>query len=471
MEYEHHATADGVIVCVRAQLRFDGGAYASSTSAVVLNAATVGGGPYVVPNALIDAVGAYTNNPPNGAMRGFGSVQVAIAYEAQMDRLAAAVGIDPLEVRARNAMREGDVMPTGQVVRGPVAISETVVELRALPDPPAAVALPGAEFDATRGEGVRRGVGYALGYKNTAFSEGFDDSATARVRLECGDDGGARCIVHTAASEVGQGVLGVQEQIARTELGVDDVRVAVADTDVGSAGSASASRLTWMIGGALRGACAELRSALLEAAAAQAGCAAADLTVGDGHVGRDGAALLAIADVLRDTGPLDAEHTHHHVETEPLDPETGQGDVHAGFAFCGHRAVVDVDVELGLARVVELTCVEDVGRAINPLALEGQLEGASIQGLGLALSEALVVRDGIVRSRSFGAYRIPTFVDAAPVPTVVLELADPNTPYGVKGVGEIASISSTPAILAALRDATGRDVTRAPARPEDLVAR
>ena len=147
-------------------------------------------------------------------------------------------------------------------------------------------------------------------------------------------------------------------------------------------------------------------------------------------------------------------------------PRPVQGDSHAGFAFVAHRAVVDVDVELGLARVVELTCAQDVGKVVNPMALEGQLEGGSIQGLGLALSEELLLDDdGLVQTRSFGSYRIPTIVDAAPVPSIVLELGDPETPYGLRGVGELPSISSTPAILAALRAATGHALTRAPVRP------
>jgi CO/xanthine dehydrogenase Mo-binding subunit len=157
------------------------------------------------------------------------------------------------------------------------------------------------------------------------------------------------------------------------------------------------------------------------------------------------------------------------VPTERLDPETGQGDLHAGFAFVAHRAVVDVDVELGLARVVQLTCAQDVGRAINPMALEGQLEGGSIQGLGLALSEEVLLDGGLVQTRSFGAYRMPTIVDAAPVDHIILELGDPATPYGLRGVGEMPSITSTPAILAALRAATGHALTRAPVRPQDLV--
>ncbi len=177
---------------------------------------------------------------------------------------------------------------------------------------------------------------------------------------------------------------------------------------------------------------------------------------------------LDLAEVLA-TGPIEAERTYRHRTTEPLD-ERGQGDAHAGFAFVAHRAVVDVDIELGLARVVELACAQDVGKAMNPLALEGQLHGGSVQGVGLALTEDLLSTDGIVRTRSFGSYRIPTIVDAPPVPTIILELSDPDTPYGLKGVGEMPSISSTPAVVAALRAATGLALERVPVLPEDLVA-
>jgi CO/xanthine dehydrogenase Mo-binding subunit len=188
----------------------------------------------------------------------------------------------------------------------------------------------------------------------------------------------------------------------------------------------------------------------------------------DGHVLLDGEPALPLAELLACEG-VEETRTYRHDPTDELDPETGQGDSHAGFAFVAHRAVVEVDVELGLARVVELACAQDAGRAINPLALEGQLEGGSIQGLGLALTEELLTADGIVQNPSFGSYRIPTIVDAPPVPTIVLELGDPATPYGLRGVGEMPSISSTPAILAALRAATGLALTRAPVRPEDLV--
>jgi CO/xanthine dehydrogenase Mo-binding subunit len=475
MEYEHHADADGRLVAVRAKIWLDGGAYASSSTAVVSNATTLAVGPYAVPNASLLGTVVYTNNPPCGAMRGFGAVQVAVAYEAQMDRLAAAVGLDPLELRRRNALRDGGTLPTGQAVRGPVA---TVALLEALEERPLPAArapgddprgLPGSTFRAGDGGAeIRRGVGYAAGFKNIAFSEGFDDVSTARVALTA-RDGRPVVEVHTAAAEVGQGVLGVQEQIARTELGVAEVVVLAADTAIDSAGSASASRLTWMIGGAVKAACVAVRTAALERAAGVLGEREAALALRDGAVWRGEERVLEVAELVAGA-PVEAVRTYRHAPTEALDPITGQGDSHAGFGFVAHRAVVDVDVELGLARVVELTCAQDVGKVINPMALEGQLEGGSIQGLGLALSEEVLLGDdGRVHTTSFGEYRIPTIVDAAPVPTIILELGDPDTPYGLRGVGEMPSISSTPAVLAALRAATGRAVTHAPALPEDLV--
>jgi len=305
---------------------------------------------------------------------------------------------------------------------------------------------PGGAFGATEGEGVRRSVGYAYGYKNIAFSEGFDDYTVARVRLSA-PGGVPRAEVYTAAAEVGQGLVGVCEQVAREELGVERVQVQSSDTRVGSAGSASASRMTWMVCGAIVDACAAVRQELGLSAPAPP------------H---------ELARLLGD-GTVEREATYRHPATEPMDPRTGRGDVHAGFAFIAHRAVVDVDVELGIARVAQLACAQDVGQAINPLAVEGQLEGGSVQGLGLALMEELLVEDGIVVNRSLGEYRIPTILDAPQLPSVILELGHPNAPYGVTGVGELACVTSTPAVLAALRAATGRPLTRVPVRPEDLV--
>jgi xanthine dehydrogenase D subunit len=460
LAYEHGATRDGRLVYVKARILLDGGAYASSSPAVAANAACFAVGPYNCPNAVIDSIVAYTNNPPCGAMRGFGAVQTCFAYEAQMDRLAAALEIAPLELRKRNAMQEGDAtLPTGQQIAGPAPVMEILewLEAQPLPEDDASVALdlrllPGGVSNTTHGEGVRRGVGYAIGFKNVCFSEGFDDYSTARVRVEL-HDGEPHVAVHTAAAEVGQGLVTVCAQVARTELEIEDVIVHPADTSVGSAGSSSASRQTYCTGGAVRGACRAVREELQSRASVD-----------------EWREAHAILPQLLAEGPAEATYEFHHRPTQQLDPETGQGDAHLQYAFAAHRAVVDVDVELGLIRVVELATAQDVGRAINPQAVEGQIEGGSAQGLGLALMEEVQVQEGIVRNPSFTDYLVPTILDMPGVRMEVMELGDPDAPYGLKGVGEPPTISSTPAIAAAVRAATGRPLTRVPIRPQDIVS-
>ena len=460
LTYEHGATRDGRLVYVRARILLDGGAYTSSSPAVAANAACFAVGPYRCPNASIDSIVAYTNNPSCGAMRGFGAVQTCFAYESQMDRLAEALGVGPVELRLRNAMTDGDaVLPTGQHVAGPVPVAELLKRLQALPVPAEDATLqrdlrrlPGGVSNTTHGEGLRRGVGYAVGFKNVGFSEGSDDYSTARVRLMIAD-GRPVVHVHTAAAEVGQGLVTVCAQIARAELGVEEVVVHPADTMVGSAGSSSASRQTYCTGGAVQAASAAIRRQV-----------------------RSGAGSAAWEEVLANLPDLlageavEATREFHHRPTRPLDPETGQGDAHVQHAFAAHRAIVDVDVELGLVRVVEIATVQDVGRAINPQAVEGQVEGGTAQGLGLALMEEVQVNGGIVRNPSFTDYLIPTILDMPPVRAEILELGDPEAPYGLKGVGEPPTISSTPAIVAAIRAATGRTLVRVPVRPQDIVS-
>jgi OHCU decarboxylase len=350
-------------------------------------------------------------------------------------------------------MRPGTRMPTGQVVREPAPIAELLQRVRAMPLPPAPAdggrdlrELPGGVSNTTHGEGVRRGIGYAIGIKNVGFSEGFDDYSTARVRL-CMDAGAPLVEVHTAAVEVGQGLVTVQAQIARTELGVERVAVLTADTRVGSAGSSSASRQTYVTGGAVKAACEAVRDRL----------PADPRTMTTEELG----ALLG-NDAIEETVEW------RHRETYPLD-ENGQGDAHVQFAFSAHRAVVDVDVELGLVRVVELATTQEVGKAMNPQALEGQIQGGTAQGLGLALFEEIQIKDGRVLNASFTDYLLPTILDVPPMRIEILEHADPEAPYGLKGVGEPPHISTPPAVVAALRAACGRPLTRVPVRPEHIV--
>jgi len=478
--YEHGITNEGRLVWLRARTYLDGGAYMSSSPAVAGNAATLGAGPYEVPNVAIDVYAAYTNNPPCGAMRGFGAVQACFAYESQMDECARRAGLDPVEFRIRNAMSQGSVMPTGQIVDSAAPVAELLRRVRDAPLPARPVPggqaagavpdlreLPGGVSNTTHGEGVVRGVGYGIGIKNVGYSEGFDDYSTARVRLAV-VAGEPTVTVHTAAAEVGQGLVTLQAQIARTELGVDQVVVHPADTTVGSAGSSSASRQTYVTGGAVQAACAAVRAAVLELAARRHGVPPGELTLSGGKVVSQAAGVLAaLADVLGGE-VIEETVTWRHRPTHPLDPETGQGNAHVQYAFAAHRAVVDVDTELGLVKVVELATAQDVGKAMNPLALAGQIHGGTAQGLGLALMEEVQVSGGAVRNPSFTDYLIPTILDVPPMKLDILELADPHAPYGLRGAGEPPTISSTPAIVAAIRAATGRPLHRVPVRPDEI---
>jgi len=472
MRYEHGATKDGRLVYMKAEIVLDGGAYASSTPAVVGNAASLGAGPYEIPNIAIDAYGVYSNNPPCGAMRGFGAVQACYAYESQMDKLADACGLDPIEIRLRNVIGEGSKIATGQTVDMPAPLTELLERVRRFPRPQALDAsdvrnLPGGVGATTDGSAVRRGVGYGIGIKNICFSEGFDDYSTARVRLEV-IGGEPTALVHTAAAEVGQGLVTLKTQIARTELGVQQVTIAPADTTVGSAGSSSASRQSYMTGGAVQAACAAVRDRVVVLAEKKLGRVLTGATLAGGAlVTETGAAVATLAEIL-DGEAVEETREYRHRRTRVMDPLTGQGDAHVQFAFCVHRAVVDVDVELGLVKVVELAAVQDVGKIMNPVALEGQIHGGTAQGLGLALMEEIQVTDGIVRNPSFTDYLIPTILDMPPMRLDILERPDPHAPYGLRGAGEPPTLSSTPAIASAVRAATGLALNRVPVRPEHI---
>ncbi|GGQ59901.1 oxidoreductase [Streptomyces althioticus] len=484
LHYEHGATADGRLTHVRARIVLDGGAYASASPAVVGNASSLGVGPYAVDDVDIEAIALYTNNPPCGAMRGFGAVQACFAYEAQMDKLAAKLGIDPVELRQRNAMEQGTLLPTGQPVDSPAPVAELLRRVKAMPMPPERQwessegadvrQLPGGLSNTTHGEGVVRGVGYAVGIKNVGFSEGFDDYSTARVRMEV-VGGEPVATVHTAMAEVGQGGVTVHAQIARTELGVTQVTIHPADTRVGSAGSTSASRQTYVTGGAIKNACELVREKVLELGRRKLGSyhpawAHAELLLEGGKVVTDAGEVLAdLVDVLGDEA-VEVEEEWRHRATEPFDLRTGQGNGHVQYSFAAHRAVVEVDTELGLVKVIELACAQDVGKALNPLSVVGQIQGGTTQGLGVAVMEEILVdpKTAKVRNPSFTDYLIPTILDTPTIPVDVLELADDHAPYGLRGIGEAPTLSSTPAVLAAIRAATGRELNRTPVRPEHL---
>jgi xanthine dehydrogenase D subunit len=477
----HHATADGEIVKIEARMVFDGGAYASTSSAVLINAVTHTQGPYRCPNAVVDGYAVRTNHLPCGAMRGFGVVQACFAHESQMDKLALACGLDPVEIRLRNAMRTGDTLITGQPVLNVAPVERCIRETAALPLPDEPVGgrpladgsvdvmkLPGGAGRTADAGDVVRGIGWGVSIKNLMYSEGFDDYATARCRLA---DGVAT--LKFATAEVGQGFVTIAGQIARTILGVDDVVLDRIDTGVGSAGSTSASRQTWMSGGAVDAACRTVRERMFEHVGHTHGVDPLRLAVeGTDVVDTVSGWRIAVAEA---TAGVEFDETveYRHPPTTELD-ENGQGNCHTAFAFVAHRAVVDVDPELGLVKVVQIATAQDVGRALNPLSVLGQIEGGIAQGVGLAVMEEIVQVDGVIRNGNFTDYLLPTFLDMPEVVATLVEEPDPHAPLGAKGVGEPPCVSSTPAVVNAIRDAlrqvdgVGKPLDRVPVRPSDI---
>jgi CO/xanthine dehydrogenase Mo-binding subunit len=305
----------------------------------------------------------------------------------------------------------------------------------------------------TEPDQVRRGVGYAFGIKNLGFSEGADDYAQARVRLS-----GDGAVVETAAIEVGQGLVTVLAQIARSALGISHVEVAHVDTSkIDSAGSTSASRQSQVSGGATLEAATRLRRRILARHDGD------DLD--DDGVWRGGSLLVPWSS-LADEDWAETVTFRHPPTTRPN--QNGQGVVHADFAVAGHRAVVDVDVELGLVKVIRVDTAQDVGLALNPASVRGQIEGGILQGVGLAVMEELVVKDGVMLNATFTDYLLPTILDAPEVEALLIERPGSWGPYGAKGVGEPPTISSTAAVVAAIRAASGKELNRVPVRPQDI---
>jgi CO/xanthine dehydrogenase Mo-binding subunit len=361
-----------------------------------------------------------------------------------------------LELRRRNALRTGDSNPTtGQIIETPLPTVEVINSLAAmpLPDRRKGETLPGGSGLTTEADHVVRGVGYAVGIKNLGFSEGFDDYAQARVRLTA-----EGLVVETAAVEVGQGLVTVLAQIARSAFGVSNAEVRHVDTSrIGSAGSTSASRQTQVSGGAVYEAATLLRERILSEYGGD------DLD--DEGVLAGSRRVASWAEIS--TTPCEETVTFRHPPTTPADAD-GQGLIHADFAVAAHRAVVDVDPELGLVRVVRVDTVQDVGKALNPESVRTQIEGGITQGVGLAVMEELILDDGVILNPNFTDYLLPTILDAPDVEALLIERDGSWGPFGAKGVGEPPTISSTAAVAAAIRAATGKAISRVPVRPQDI---
>ncbi len=473
LRYRHHADAEGRLVKVEAQLLLDAGAYADTSGDALAAAVAFAAGPYVVPNVFVEGWVVRTNNPPAGHVRGEGAMQVCAAYEGQMDKLAARLGLDPAELRMRNVMATGDPLPTGQAVTCPAPVGELLKAVRDAELPPLPSAqdeeewlLPGGLEGAGEPGAVRRGVGYALGMVHMLGAEGHDEVSTATVKVD-----GTRATVICAAVETGQGFTTLARQIVQEVLGVEDVTVSAPDTDQPPAGPSARGRHTWVSGGAVERAARMVRTQLLQPLAAKFGMSVELLSVADGKItSYDGVLSTTVAEAL-DGKELWATAQCRPHPTEPLD-ENGQGDAFVGLAFAAIRAVVDVDIELGTVRVVEMAVAQDVGRALNPRQVTARIEAGVTQGVGMALMEDLRAPRGVIKRPSLTGYALPTALDAPRVRVVaLLEERDVVAPFGAKAVSAVPVVVAPAAVAAAVRAATGRPVGRLPIRPQAAVAR
>ncbi|MFI6349536.1 xanthine dehydrogenase family protein molybdopterin-binding subunit [Streptomyces sp. NPDC050560] len=471
LRYRHHADADGRLVKVEAQILLDAGAYADTSSDALAAAVAFACGPYVVPHAFIEGWAVRTNNPPSGHMRGEGAMQVCAAYEAQMDKLARKLGLDPVELRLRNVLATGDTLPTGQTVTCPAPVAELLAavqdaDLPTLPKdaPEDQWLLPGGPEGAGEPGAVRRGVGYALGMVHMLGAEGTDEVSTATVRVR---DGVATVIC--AAVETGQGFTTLARQIVQETLGIDEVHVAPVDTDQPPAGPGCRGRHTWVSGGAVERAAKMVRTQLLQPLAHKFGMSTELLEITDGKItSYDGVLSTTVTEAM-DGKELWATAQCRPHPTEPLDGH-GQGDAFVGLAFCAIRAVVDVDIELGSVRVVELAVAQDVGRVLNPARLRARIEAGITQGVGAALTENLRTPRGLLRHPDLTGYTLPTALDTPDIRLVrLVEERDVVAPFGAKSVSAVPAVTAPAAIASAVRAATGRPANRLPIRPQAAV--
>jgi CO/xanthine dehydrogenase Mo-binding subunit len=435
------ARRDGRIVGAEVEILQDGGAYAYTSTKVLGNSTLLCTGPYEIPNVTVDAYSIYTNNIPGGAFRGFGGPQAAFSAEMQMNVLAEALGLDPVEIRRRNLMREGALLSVGTPLPKGVTIDKVVdrcAEASGWTIGAGGARRPSRERLGKAAEPhVRRGLGFACGFKNVGFSFGAPEHSWATVELH-GAASVERAVVHHAGADCGQGAHTVMAQMAAEALALplEKIELIVSDTArTDNSGSASASRMTFMAGNAIRG-----------------------------------AAETALKKWSQEERPAIGVYKYRPPATTPLDPQTGKSEPNFAYGYVAESLTVEVDMETGHLRILDVTCADDVGRAVNPQQVEGQIEGAIVQAAGYAVLENFISDGGRVRTGHLSTYLIPTVLDVPDrVQSLILEVPDPIGPWGARGMGEMPYLPFVPALAAAIHDATGVWFYEFPLTPERVL--
>lgn len=455
------AKKDGTLVASQATIYGDSGAYASLGDKVMTRAATHAAGPYNIPNVKIDCYAMYTNNPPAGAFRGFGVTQSAFAVESNMDELAHKLQLDPFELRKRSALTVGGLTSTGQIVRESAGLLECIDFVEQ-----GVKTADGGQRSAV-GSHIRA-WGFAAAYKNTGLGGGAADKSAAEVEVY--DDGTAE--VRSSAAEIGQGLPTVLAQITAEELGLpyERVRVLLSDTDLTpDGGPTTASRQTFVTGNAARLAAKGMREILAETASEYLNAAPAQLVFKDGYVRNNGhrVPIQEVAKWARAEGrPTRYLHEYLAPTTKPLGVE---GDMHFGFSYAAQAALVEVDTRTGEVHCLKIVTATDIGRALNPLGLAGQIEGGIIMCIGNALTEEYIVEKGRVWTDRLAKYKMPSIKHTPEIVSLLVEDEISSGPYGAKGVGEISSIPTTPAITNAIYNAVGVRIRRLPVDQDALL--
>jgi xanthine dehydrogenase molybdenum-binding subunit len=458
------AKNNGRLVAVESELYGDTGAYASLGEKVMTRATTHSAGPYDIPHVRADCYAMYTNNPPAGAFRGFGVTQSAFAVESMMDMLAEKLGVEPVELRRMNALHVGSITNTGQELRESVGLVECIdrvdAEMRKHnPDP----------FRPVAASHLVRAWGFAAAYKNTGLGGGAPDKAGAEVELY--ENGTFE--VRSSSAEMGQGLVTVMQLTVAEEMGVapESVRVLVMDTDLTpNGGPTTASRQTYVTGNASRYAAKTLRDAITATLAEKYDVRPEQIRFENGIVHANGHSMTyaEIAEEMKAMGQHPrALYEYEAPQTQPLG--TG-GDMHFAFSFGVQAAEVEVNKLTGEVRVLKVIAANDVGMAVNPLGLQGQVEGGVMMGLGNCLTEEFIMDNGQVVSDHLARYRVPGIMLTPEITSIIVEHPTAEGPYGAKGVGEICSIPTTPAITNAIYNAVGVRVEKLPV-DQELIAR